>query len=133
MHWTPLLLVALGGAIGSAGRYLVGEGVKRGFGDTFPFATLVVNVLGCFAIGVLMAWWGGSSGGSGASAGGANLRFFFITGLLGGFTTFSAFGMETHRLFTSGRTELALLNIALSVIIGLAAVGVGVKCGRALG
>jgi len=127
-HWTPLFLVATGGAIGSAGRYLVGEGVKRGFGDTFPFATLVVNVLGCFAIGVLMAWWGGSGGG--VSSGNANLRFFFITGLLGGFTTFSAFGMETHRLFTSGRTELALFNIALSVIVGLAAVGIGVKCGQ---
>lgn len=128
MHWTPLFLVALGGAIGSAGRYLVGEGVKRGFGETFPFATLVVNVLGCFAIGVLMTWWGGSG-----SSTNTNLRFFFITGLLGGFTTFSAFGMETHRLFTSGRTELALLNIALSVIVGIAAVGIGVKCGRAFG
>ncbi len=133
MHWTPLLLVALGGAIGSAGRYLVGEGVKRGFGETFPFATLVVNVLGCFAIGVLMTWWGAPGAGGGGSGTNANLRFFFITGLLGGFTTFSAFGMETHRLFTSGRTELALLNIALSVIIGLAAVGIGVRCGRALG
>lgn len=120
-----LILVAAGGAIGASARYLTGEGVKAAFDSTkFPLATLVVNVLGCAIIGFLIPYW---TGGHSAHQ---NTRLFIVTGILGGFTTFSAFGVETQTLFTQGRTTLALLNIALNVIVGLAAVGVGRALGR---
>lgn len=122
-----ILLVALGGAIGSVLRYLTSGAMERAFGDKFPFGTLAVNVIGCAAIGFLIPFW------SGTHSAPHPMRLLVVTGILGGFTTFSAFGLETHRLFTRGETTLALLNIAVSVIVGLAAVGVGAKIGRAFG
>jgi fluoride exporter len=118
-----VLLVALGGAAGSALRYLLDHAAKAAFGQAFPYGTLLVNVLGCFAIGILAATWAGSST--------QTLRLLIITGFLGGFTTFSAFGLETHRLLTTGHTTLALLNIAVNVIVGLSAVGAGMRVARA--
>lgn len=123
----PILLVSLGGAAGSALRYLAGLAIAKFFGDKFPFGTLAVNVLGCAAIGFLAVLW------SGTTPTHTNLRLLCLTGFLGGFTTFSAFGLETHRLLTRGETTLALANIALNVIVGLAAVGVGMRVGRAFG
>jgi CrcB protein len=117
-----IVLVALGGAAGSVLRYVLGVWVARGFGERFPFATLAVNLAGCLAIGVVMAAWGGRTG----------VRLLLVTGLLGGFTTFSAFGHETLVMLRRGETTLALTNIAVSVIVGLAAVGLGDRIGRAL-
>lgn len=122
-----VLLVALGGAIGSAGRYLTGEVVKSAFGTSYPLGTLVVNVVGCAAIGFLIPFWAGSHSAH------LNVRLLLVTGTLGGFTTFSAFGLETHKLFMGGQTYWALANIALNVIVGLAAVGVGARVGRVFG
>lgn len=119
-----LILVAAGGAIGASARFLAGEGVTAAFGSRFPFATLAVNVLGCAIIGFLIPYW------TGGHAAHQNTRLFIVTGILGGFTTFSAFGVETQKLFTAGQTTLALLNIALNVIVGLAAVGAGRGLGR---
>ncbi len=115
-----IVLVALGGAGGSVLRYLCGVWIARGLGERFPFATFAVNVAGCFAIGVLVAAWGGKPG----------VRLLLVTGLLGGFTTFSAFGHETFVMLRRGETTHALTNIAASVIVGLAAVGVGDRVGR---
>lgn len=124
---THLLLVALGGALGSVLRFLTSGAMERAIGDKFPLGTLVVNVLGCAVIGFLIPFWSGAHGAP------HPMRLLVVTGVLGGFTTFSAFGVETYARFTRGETTLALLNIALNVIVGLAAVGVGAKIGRVLG
>ena len=83
---THVLLVAAGGAIGAALRHLFGLGAIRLFGIGFPFGTLGVNVIGSFLMGALIAWLLFRSEG-----GGQGLRLFLATGVLGGFTTFSAF------------------------------------------
>lgn len=117
-----LMLVALGGAIGSAARFLCGAGVSRiAVLASFPWSTLAVNVTGCFIIGF--------AGGLGASkqifteAG----RLFLFTGILGGFTTFSAFGLETFYLLRQGQMLLALGNVALQLVLGLGAVAIGYR------
>jgi fluoride exporter len=105
------LLVGAGGFVGAAVRYGVGLAMQRWTG-TFPWATLSINVAGCFLIGLLMPvvehrplWLA-----------------LVVPGLLGGFTTFSAFGHETWRLADGGRGALAALYVAASVVGGLAAV-----------
>jgi CrcB protein len=117
------LLVAVGGAIGSVARYALSVAVQRG---VFPTGTLAVNLIGCFAIGVV--------GGLAARPAGlpTNTRLFLTTGLCGGFTTFSAFGFETVRLLGDGEMGLAALNIGLQVIGGLTATWVGWLVGRLL-
>src|SRR5688572_32377311 len=106
-----LLLVGAGGFVGAAARYGVSLAMQRWTG-TFPWATLSINVAGCFLIGLLMplveqrpAWFA-----------------LVVPGLLGGFTTFSAFGHETWRLAEGGRAPLAALYVAASLGLGLAAV-----------
>lgn len=117
-----ILLVALGGAIGSVARFLCVLGVGRLTPpDAFPWGTLVVNVIGCLIIGFL--------GGVGAfkQLFAENARLFLFTGILGGFTTFSAFGLETYYLIRSSQWLLAAGNVCLQVMLGLAAVVVGYK------
>jgi fluoride exporter len=114
---TELLLVALGGAIGAVARYVVGTAVQSAAGGPFPLGTLSVNVLGCFLIGVLGAMF--------AVAPGHPARLFLITGVLGGFTTFSSFGFETLNLLRSGAVGLVLGNMLLSNIGGLLAAAAG--------
>lgn len=122
-----LLLVFIGGGLGSVCRLWTGKAVGAALGDTFPFGTLAVNVLGCFVIGLLIPAWSGQRSEPHA------MRLLVVTGFLGGFTTFSAFGLETFEKFATGRTNQALLNIALNVVVGLAAVGAGAKIGRVFG
>lgn len=122
-----LLLVFIGGGIGSVCRMLTDKAVGAALGDKFPFGTLVVNVLGCFVIGLLIPAWSGQRSEPYA------MRLLIVTGFLGGFTTFSAFGLQTFEKFRADRMELALLNIALNVVVGLAAVGAGAKIGRVFG
>ncbi len=107
-----ILLVALGGAIGAAVRYALSTLLQKPGG--FPFGTLAVNVLGCLAIGILL--------GKGLGEG---TRAFLVPGILGGFTTFSAFGAETMTLWQSGATGLALTNAGASLVLGLGAVWAG--------
>lgn len=104
-----MLLVAAGGAIGSVLRYLVALLGLALFGGGFPWGTLAVNVVGSAAIGVLAAL--GVSG---------EMRLLLVTGLLGGFTTFSAFSLETGMLWDRS-PGLAALYVAASVTLGLAA------------
>lgn len=116
-----LLLVALGGALGSVARYKLGEWVLLSHpGWTFPLGTFVVNVLGCLVIGVL--------------AGIINVRpgvlcpeaqLLLFTGLLGGFTTFSAFGLETFNLLRRGEVFTAGSYVGLSLLAGTLAVCLG--------
>ena len=123
-----LCAVAAGGAIGAAGRYLVGLGVPAVAaslhvpGD-FPAATFAVNFIGCFVIGVLSVLFDG-----GPWNGEAGWRAFAVTGVLGGFTTFSTFGLETVSLIERGAAGMAALNAGLSLGACLA----GVMAGRAL-
>ena len=115
-----LLLVALGGAIGSAMRYLTAILLARHYTGSIPLATLVVNVLGCFLIGLLV----------GLCSETTYLRLLFITGFCGGFTTFSTFTAESYVMFREGAYGLALLYIAGSVLIGLLALWVGLYVSR---
>lgn len=115
-----ILLVGLGGCIGSVARYLVATWVQSRSGSLFPFGTLAVNVLGCLVIGALMALAVERESLS------PNLRLLLVTGVLGGFTTFSAFGYETLALVEIERQPwLALANVALEVVLGLAAAWAG--------
>ncbi len=115
-----LLLVGVGGFLGSAARYLLtGLATQLSGAARFPYGTLLVNVLGCLGIGVLAGLAEHRHLFTAAT------RLFLLTGVLGGFTTFSAFAYESHFL---GREQLwpaMLLNIALQVGLGLAAVWVG--------
>jgi CrcB protein len=115
-----ILLVALGGALGSVVRYkLSGWMFHHTLDWQFPAGTFVVNVAGCFIIGVLAGLAVKEDFFS------AETRLFLFTGILGGFTTFSAFGLETFHLLRRGEFLAAGSNIVLSVIVGLIALWIG--------
>ena len=111
---TTILSVALGGAIGSVMRYLTNLGVMRAVGPGFPWATLAVNVVGSFVMGVLVELL--------AQRGGQRFAPLLMTGLLGGFTTFSAFSLDTVTLWERGQPELALAYVGASILLSLAAI-----------
>jgi len=117
MTW---LLVGIGGAAGAMARYGAGVVTNRLIGPPVPYATAMVNILGCAVIGLLA---GGADGGHIRMS--PEARLFVFVGILGGFTTFSSFGLETLNLFIEGRISHALLNVAVQVGLGLAAVFVG--------
>ncbi|SLN38256.1 Putative fluoride ion transporter CrcB [Pseudoruegeria aquimaris] len=119
-----MLQVAAGGAIGAVGRYLTGVAVLRVLGAGFPLATLIVNVIGSFAMGVLIVTL--------AHRGSMHLAPFLTVGMLGGFTTFSAFSLDTIVLFERGETGLALLYVALSVLASIGAVFAGMTLTRGI-
>jgi len=114
-----ILLVGIGGFLGSAMRYIISGWAVKAFGDYIPYGTLLVNVIGCFFIGFIMEAsveiWPISS----------ELRVFLTTGLMGGFTTFSAFSYETMALFSDGSSILAGANVLLNLLLGCAAVWLG--------
>lgn len=121
-----LLIIALGGALGAVSRFLLGNGVSRALGSALPYGTFVINIVGCFAMGLLMtiivdremlpaAW-----------------RLFLCVGFLGGFTTFSSFGYEALMLLTEGKLLAALAYVGGSVVLGLVAAAAGVLCARAV-
>ena len=115
-----VLLVALGGAVGSVTRYGVGFAAARWLGLAFPWGTLAVNVIGGLAMGVLAAR---------VSPENQNLRLLVGTGLLGGFTTFSAFSLETVRLMEH-QPGLAALYALASLVLSVGACWVGFTLGR---
>jgi fluoride exporter len=108
-----ILLIAIGGAVGSALRYLVAGWVQRGSGSGFPYGTLAVNVAGCFLIASLNFML------LGPVLLRPELRLALIVGLLGGFTTFSSFGWETLALANDGAWGAALANVLLNNVGGL--------------
>ena len=111
-----VILVGLGGFIGSSGRYLIHLMVSTYFNLTFPAATLLVNVVGCFAIGALSA-----AAGHYAALSNPKLLLLLSTGIIGGFTTFSAFGLETVELLRL-QPSLGILNIMANLLLGIGAV-----------
>ena len=116
-----VLWVALGGALGSVARYAFSGVAVRWLGAEFPYGTLFVNVTGSFTIGLLAALVAAD----GRPLLGADARAFLLVGVLGGFTTFSSFSLETLNLVRSGAVGPALLNVAGSVVLCLAAVSLG--------
>ncbi len=118
-----ILLVGIGGFLGASLRYWVGGLIQDWSGSaTFPYGTLVVNLIGCLVIGLL------SQLADARSVFTLETRLLVFTGVLGGFTTFSTFGNETFNFLQDGENGLALVNVAVHVIVGLAAVW----CGRVL-
>ena len=126
MDCMTLSLIAVGGALGAVSRFLLGNAVSKAMGSALPFGTFVINVAGCFAMGLLMtlivdrellpeAW-----------------SLFLCVGFLGGFTTFSSFGYETLMLLAEGRLLAVLAYVGCSVGLGLVAAAAGVLCARAV-
>ena len=117
-----ILIVALGGAVGSVMRYkLGGFALHHTQSWNFPVSTFSINVAGCFAIGILAALVEHRDLFS------PSVRLLLFTGLLGGFTTFSAFGYESVFLLKRGLVSVALSYVSLSILLGLGAVLVGMK------
>jgi CrcB protein len=120
-----MLIVGLGGFLGAAARYQLGGMVlHHWYNWRFPLGTFVVNVLGCLFTGVLAGLVEKHSLFS------LETRLFLFTGLAGGFTTFSAFGLETVTLLRRGHTEVAASYVALSVVCGIAALWTGMASAR---
>jgi CrcB protein len=118
------VLVFLGGGAGAALRYWLQGVVHQRAGAAFPYGTLVVNILGCLAIGLLMISLEERFLATPA------LRVFLTIGILGGFTTFSSFSYETLALVREGEHLSALVNIGLSVLACLSATWVGMQLGK---
>ena len=123
----PTLFVMAGGAIGAAMRYQLGRALFRVAGPGWPWGTLAANILGGLAMGLLVGWLALR-----AQAGGENLRLFAAVGLLGGFTTFSSFSLETMLMVERGEMMSALLYVMASVIGAVGALAIGLWFGRAL-
>lgn len=122
-----LLLACLGGAIGSGLRYTLNVGCAAAFGARFPWSTLVANVSGSLAMGLLAGWLVSRTP---AGADTDAFRVFLATGILGGFTTFSAFSLDVATLVERGDTGLAAGYVAASVGVSIAAVFAGLWLAR---
>lgn len=123
---TRLLLVAIGGALGSVARYGVGLGAARLFpASTWPWGTLTVNVVGGLLMGLLVGWMGLKAG-----AGQDAVRAFVAVGVLGGFTTFSSFSLETALMIERRDYVSAGAYVLLSVVLAIAALMAGLMLAR---
>lgn len=119
-----LLLIALGGGIGSVFRYLTAQFIDKNFTSFFPYATFTANVLGCFLIGLFLGYLEKND------ITNPDLKFFLITGFCGGYTTFSTFSNENVQLLQANQIGTAFLYIGLSVILGLAATYAGLMVSK---
>jgi CrcB protein len=117
-------MVFLGAAVGGVLRYALSLAVMQRFGGRFPLGTLVVNVSGCFLIGLLMTVLTERLDLH------PNWRLLLVVGVLGGYTTFSSFAWESYSAVREGGNFIALANIVLSVVLGYAAVWLGVLLAR---
>jgi CrcB protein len=114
-----ILVIGIGSCIGGIFRYLLSQFIQNKFLSAFPYGTMTVNIIGCFLIGVVFAF---------SDRGNFTIewRLFLATGLLGGFTTFSSFSLETVSLLRGGQLWHAFVYIACSIIIGLLATFAGI-------
>jgi CrcB protein len=119
-----ILAIAGGGAVGAVLRYWVSNGVYAFSGRGFPYGTLAVNVLGSLVMGFLFVWL------LERLSNDLTLRAFLLIGLLGAFTTFSTFSVETLSLIESGQLARALANVLVSVVLCIAAAALGVLLAR---
>ena len=118
------LQVALGGAIGAALRFLTGVGILRLIGPGFPVAVVGVNVFGSFMMGLFVVF--------ATQRGVAQLNPFVMAGLLGGFTTFSAFSLEAVSLFERGAMGQALAYVVMSVVLSIGGLMLGLMIARGI-
>jgi len=114
MEFTTLVTVAVGGGIGATLRYLLANAGQSLTISEFPLGTLIVNIVGCALIGLITALLIGP-----LSQHREILRLLLIVGILGGFTTFSTFAIDTFELFEDGRIRQAMLYVVLSNVIGI--------------
>lgn len=123
-----IIYIAIGGAIGSVLRFLTTVLVSKFYpetsGNQFPMATFIANFVGCFLIGLFIGFLAKNQ------LEDSNLKWFLVTGFCGGYTTFSAFGMENYNLFQQNNSVLAFAYIGLSVILGLLAVWLGLSMSK---
>ncbi len=120
--FSTLVQVALGGAIGASARFLTGVAVLRITGPGFPLGVMVANILGSFVMGAFVVW--------AANRSMTHLAPFVVTGILGGYTTFSAFSLETMTMIERGQTGSAALYMILSVGGALGAIMLGMMTAR---
>ena len=121
---STLFQVALGGAVGAVARYLTGMAALRLMGPGFPWGTLAVNVVGSFLMGVLVIVL--------MHFNANRLAPLLMTGLLGGFTTFSAFSLDALTIYERGQTGLAAGYVVASVVLSLLAIGLGLLVARGI-
>jgi len=121
-----LALVFIGGGLGAVSRHLTGMAVMRVSGARFPWGTMLVNIAGCLAMGLLIAWL------ARRSAGGSDLRLLLATGFLGGFTTFSAFSLDAVTLYERGALTAAAAYVIASVTVSILALFGGLWLARQL-
>jgi len=119
-----ILIIFFGGGLGAVSRFLTSLFAVKLFGSAFPVGTIIVNLCGCFLIGLINGFAEHREFIS------PNFRFFFITGFLGALTTFSTFGFESLNFFLNNMNRLAIINIAINNIAGLGLVFVGLWLGR---
>lgn len=119
-----LFLVMLGGAVGAGARHLTGRAALALWGPGFPWGTLIVNLAGGLAMGLLAGWLAARASGDDA------LRYLLGVGVLGGFTTFSAFSLETANMLQRGEHGVALLYILASVAGSILALFAGLQLAR---
>jgi CrcB protein len=117
-----VVLVMLGGALGTLVRYSVVNSTFKFVVHNFPLGTLIVNLVGSFFIGLLWGFFDQDSP--------SNLRAFLFVGVLGGFTTFSAYSIETLNLFRDGNIRLAVVNILANNVLGIALAFCGLAAAR---
>lgn len=127
MDYAIYAFIALGGALGALGRHFISTLIYNKCDYIFPLGTFLVNILGCFFLGMVYAW------GVGRMAITANTRAFLAIGLLGAFTTFSTFSLETINMIKDGEIRIAFLNTMGSVVLGLLAVWLGTVIVELLG
>jgi CrcB protein len=125
-HVIKYWMVGIGGFLGSVLRFWLGSYVGGRLGARFPYGTFVINVTGSFLVGVVVTLLASKAHWS------PNWRYLVPIGFIGGYTTFSTFEYETLRLIQDGQPLIAMLNVTLSVVVGLFAVWVGVVAGRAI-
>ncbi|MEA3179548.1 MAG: fluoride exporter [Gammaproteobacteria bacterium] len=119
-----ILLVAIGGAFGSIARYLMASSIQTATGWQFPIGTVLVNILGCFLIGILYVLLVARPDPR------HDLRALLMVGVMGGFTTFSSFSLETVTMAMNGNYTGATLNVVISVAACLVGTVLGVALGR---
>ena len=124
MGYLGYLLVFIGAGVGGALRHGVNLGTARLLGTGLPYGTFAVNVIGSFVMGVLSEYWAQKSGLP------QPLRLFLTTGILGGFTTFSAFSLDMLTIWERGEPVSAFIYVAVSVLVSLAAIVAGLAVAR---
>ena len=121
-----IVLVAAGGACGSVFRYLTTILVSKYWQSMFPLATFVVNIFGCFLLGFLISLLHRQN------ILNSDLKWFLVTGFCGGFTTFSAFGLENFKLIENQNFALGFLYIMMSIVLGIGCIWIGMLSGKAM-